>query len=88
MFSPIQTLAASSTPDFRSVDHPWVASARDDMLQSNPVRDEGIVVSTQVSYVGEGGRLFGEGDLVRGSASVVSNYLNRGMSDGALFSFI
>ena len=71
---------APPSPDFHSVDHPWIASARADMLQSNPVRDEGIVVSTQVAYVGEGGRLYDVGDTVKGSTSVVSHYLTTGMS--------
>jgi Zn-dependent M16 (insulinase) family peptidase len=66
------------TPDFRSVKHPWISSAREEMLKNNPVRDEGIVVSTQVAYVGEGGRLYDVGDQVSGSVSVVSHYLTTG----------
>jgi len=66
------------TPDFRSVDHPWIASAEKEMIQSNPVRDEGIVVSTQVAYVAEGGRLYDVGDPVSASVSVVSHYLQTG----------
>ncbi len=69
---------APEPPNFRSVDHPWIATARDEMLSSNPVRDEGIVVSTQVAYVGEGGRLYEVGDQVKGSTSVVSHYLTTG----------
>lgn len=69
---------APPTPDFRSVDHPWIAPAREEMLQSNPVRDEGIVVSTQVAYVAEGGRLYDIGDAVSASVSVVSHYLTTG----------
>lgn len=69
---------APPTPDFRSVDHPWIAAARQDMRNSDPVRDEGIVVSTQVAYVGEGGRLYDVGDTVKGSTSVVSHYLTTG----------
>lgn len=69
---------APPTPDFRSVDHPWIASAEQDMVQSNPVRDEGIVVSTQVAYVAEGGRLYDVGEPVGGSVHVVSHYLQTG----------
>ena len=69
---------APPTPDFRSVDHPWIASAKKDMLQSNPVRDEGIVVSTQVAYVAEGGRLYDVEETVSASVSVVSHYLTTG----------
>eukprot|EP00584_Thalassiosira_punctigera_P001492 CAMPEP_0172534620 /NCGR_PEP_ID=MMETSP1067-20121228/6914_1 /TAXON_ID=265564 ORGANISM="Thalassiosira punctigera, Strain Tpunct2005C2" /NCGR_SAMPLE_ID=MMETSP1067 /ASSEMBLY_ACC=CAM_ASM_000444 /LENGTH=1239 /DNA_ID=CAMNT_0013319433 /DNA_START=10 /DNA_END=3729 /DNA_ORIENTATION=+ len=69
---------APPTPDFRSEDHPWIASASTDMLQSDPVRDEGIVVSTQVAYVAEGGRLYDVGESVSASVSVVSHYLTTG----------
>ena len=70
---------ALPTPDYRLVDHPWIASAKKDMLMSDPVRDEGIVVSTQVAYVAEGGRLYDEGETVSASALVVSHYLTTGM---------
>merc|ERR1711966_557993 len=69
---------ALPTPDYRLVDHPWIASAKKDMLMSGPVRDEGIVVSTQVAYVAEGGRLYDEGETVSASALVVSHYLTTG----------
>ena len=65
-------------PDFRSVDHPWIASAKKEMEQKEPVQDEGIVVSTQVAYVGEGGRVYDVGEKVGGSTSVVSHYLTTG----------
>ncbi len=67
-----------TTPDFRSVDHPWISTASEEMQNSNPIRDEGIVVSTQVAYVGEGGRLYDVGEQVSGSVSVVSHYLTTG----------
>ncbi|KAL9189535.1 hypothetical protein ACHAXT_009210 [Thalassiosira profunda] len=69
---------APPTPDFRAVEHPWIASAKDEMIKSNPVRDEGIVVSTQVAYVGEGGRMYDVAESVKGSVSVVSHYLTTG----------
>lgn len=69
---------APPPPNFAEVEHPWIASARDDMLKSNPVRDEGIVVSTQVAYVGEGGRLYDVDEPVKGSVMVVSHYLTTG----------
>jgi len=69
---------APLTPDFRAVEHPWIESARQEMHDSNPVRDEGIVVSTQVAYVGEGGRLYDVEEQVSGSVSVVSHYLTTG----------
>ena len=48
------------------------------MIESVPIKDEGIVVSTQVAYVGEGGQLYENGDKVSGSVSVVSHYLQTG----------
>jgi presequence protease len=66
------------TPDFRSVAHPWIDAAQVDMEANNPIRDEGIVVSTQVAYVGEGGRMYDVGEPVKGSTSVVSHYLSTG----------
>jgi hypothetical protein len=68
----------NQTPDFRSVDHPWISAAREDQHQSNPIRDEGIAVSTQVAYVGDGGRIYDVGETVKGSVSVVSHYLTTG----------
>lgn len=68
----------SPTPDFRSIDHPWIAAAREAQMTTNPLRDEGIAVSTQVAYVGEGGRIYDVGDTITGSVSVVSHYLTTG----------
>jgi hypothetical protein len=64
--------------NFREEHHPWVSAAFEDMKKSNPVRDEGIAVSTQVAYTGEGGRLYDVGESVKGSVSVVSHYLTTG----------
>eukprot|EP00957_Ditylum_brightwellii_P041993 3179856-Ditylum_brightwellii.AAC.1 len=47
---------APPTPDFRSVEHPWVAPAREEMKGAFSSQDEGIAVPTQVAYVAEGGR--------------------------------
>lgn len=69
---------APPTPDFRSVDHPWVAPAREEMMRAYPSQNEGIAVPTQVAYVGEGGRMYNVGEYVSGSASVVSHYLSTG----------
>ena len=69
---------APPTPDFRSVAHPWIGAAKDEMTKSNPIRDEGIVVSTQVAYVAEGGRLYDVGEEVNASIKVVSHYLTTG----------
>ena len=66
------------TPNFRKVEHPWVVSASQEMKENDPIRDEGIVVSTQVAYTGEGGRLYDIGEEVSGGTSVVSHYLTTG----------
>jgi Zn-dependent M16 (insulinase) family peptidase len=69
---------APPAPDFRSVEHPWVAPAREEMMRTFSSQNEGIAVPTQVAYVGEGGRMFDVGEIVSGSASVVSHYLSTG----------
>lgn len=69
---------APPPPDFWAVDHPWIASAREDILTSDPVRDEGIVVSTQVAYMAEGGRLYDIEDTGSASTLVISHYLTAG----------
>ena len=43
-----------------------------------PLKEEGFIVPTQVSYVGKGGILFEEGETVPGSTAVVSRYLRTG----------
>lgn len=58
--------------------HPWVPEARKRMAEMVPVKDEGFVVPTQVSYVGKAGLLFDEGEEIPGSAEVVSRYLRTG----------
>ena len=69
---------APPTPDFRFTEHPWVAPAREEMMTAFSSQGEGIAVPTQVAYVGEGGRMYGVGETVSGSASVVSHYLSTG----------
>ena len=58
--------------------HPWVPEARKRMAEMLPVKDEGFVVPTQVSYVGKAGLLFEEGEEVPGSAEVVARFLRTG----------
>jgi len=65
-------------PDFSVVDHPWVAPIRAEMEQYAPIGDEGIVVSTQVSYIGEGGLMYDYGEKVPGSTEVITKYLKTG----------
>merc|ERR1712183_572317 len=52
--------------------HPWILTLKSDM----PLRNEGFIVPTQVSYVTEGGRLFIEGEYISGSSSVISRFLS------------
>lgn len=58
--------------------HPWVAEAKERMAEMVPIKDEGFVVPTQVSYVGKSGLLFDEGEEVPGSAEVVARFLRTG----------
>jgi len=64
--------------NFKKEVHPWVSEARKCMAEMLPVKDEGFVVPTQVSYVGKAGLLFDEGEEVPGSAEVVARFLRTG----------
>jgi len=59
-------------------EHPWITKAKSEMTEMAPLKDEGFVVPTQVSYVGKGGRLYEEGEQIPGSTAVVSRYLRTG----------
>lgn len=65
-------------PDFYNVEHPWATRAKVDMPNLAPLKDEGFVVPTQVSYVGKGGQAYSPGELVPGSTGVVSRFLRTG----------
>jgi presequence protease len=65
-------------PDFYKETHPWVPEAKKRMANDLPLVDEGIVVATQVSYVGKSGMLYNEGERIPGSAAVVSRFLKTG----------
>jgi len=64
--------------DFREEIHPWIQEASLGMSTSAPLVNEGIVVPTQVSYVGKGGIAYSKGERIDGSAHVVQKYLNSG----------
>jgi len=64
--------------DFYNEPHPWVAKVEDAMAKTVPIRDEGFVVPTQVSYVGKGGKLYDEGEYMSGSVLVASRFLKTG----------
>ena len=68
----------SALPDFYNTEHPWATRAKADMPNLAPLKDEGFVVSTQVSYVGKGGQLFEPGDIIPGASNVVSRFLRTG----------
>jgi Zn-dependent M16 (insulinase) family peptidase len=65
-------------PDFYNTEHPWVTKAKEEMAEVAPLKDEGFVVPTQVSYVGKGGRLYSKGEKIPGSTVVVSKFLRTG----------
>jgi len=64
--------------DFYTDTHPFIVAARKEMVEGAPLIDEGFIVPTQVSYVGKGGRIFEKGEVVPGSAAVVSKFLRTG----------
>merc|ERR1712241_1549244 len=59
-------------------EHPWATRAKNDLATLAPIKDEGFVVPTQVSYVGKGGQLYEPGDIVPGTDGVVSRFLRTG----------
>ena len=65
-------------PNFKKEIHPWVPEAKKRMAEVLPIKDEGFVVPTQVSYVGKSGVLFDDGEEVPGSAEVVARFLRTG----------
>ena len=62
--------------DYTRDTHPWISKAKKQMHDKSPLRDEGIVISSRVSYVGKGGSLYSVGEEVSGSSCVplVSRY--------------
>ena len=64
--------------NFHKTDHPWVQKALEEMPQLAPLRNEGIPISSQVSYVGKGGILFDYGEKVSGGSCVPLQYLKKG----------
>lgn len=58
--------------------HPWIEAAQEEMSVMVPVRDEGIVVSSQVSYVGKIGKVYNMGEEVSGSSCIPVQYLKKG----------
>jgi hypothetical protein len=65
-------------PNFYREHHPWVARAKDMMPEMVPIKDEGFVVPTQVSYVGKGGIVYQAGERLSGSSQVVARFLRTG----------
>lgn len=71
--------ARGKLPDFKAVDHPWVAPIQKFMSNATSVDAyEAIIASTKVSYAGMGGTLFELNEPVSGSMSVVSRFLQNG----------
>jgi hypothetical protein len=64
--------------DFFANEHPWAAEALKRMAEFTPIKDEGFVVPTQVSYVGKAGLLYDDGEAIPGSAAVVARFLRTG----------
>mmetsp|Transcript_5117 Transcript_5117/g.9713 ORF Transcript_5117/g.9713 Transcript_5117/m.9713 type:complete len:1115 (-) Transcript_5117:1699-5043(-) len=65
-------------PDFSKSDHPWIVKAGQNMAKYSPVQNEGIPVSSRVSYIGKGGRIFDEGEKISGGSCVPLQFLRKG----------
>lgn len=64
--------------NFYEIDHPWISKAAQSMAKHSPIRNEGISISSQVSYVGKGGRLFDEGERINGGSCVPLQFIRKG----------
>jgi presequence protease len=62
--------------DFYSQIHPWILAAKLEMSEEKVLIDEGIIITTQVSYVGKGGLIYNIGEKVTGSDLVVLQFLS------------
>ena len=59
----MQTYTPSACPPLlSSFTQIWATKAKKGMIEMAPLKDEGFIVPTQVSYVGKGGILFEEGE--------------------------
>ena len=67
-----------SSFDYGIENHPWIEVAQKEMPETSPLRDEGIVISSQVSYVGKGGLIYDLGEKVSGSSCVPLQFLKKG----------
>jgi len=69
--------SAMTLSNFYNTKHPWVDDAKKEMLTVNNSNNENeaIVVSTLVNYVGQGHKLYNEGEEVSGATDVITDYL-------------
>eukprot|EP00554_Chaetoceros_debilis_P005329 CAMPEP_0194074582 /NCGR_PEP_ID=MMETSP0149-20130528/1668_1 /TAXON_ID=122233 /ORGANISM="Chaetoceros debilis, Strain MM31A-1" /LENGTH=1160 /DNA_ID=CAMNT_0038754799 /DNA_START=82 /DNA_END=3564 /DNA_ORIENTATION=- len=68
----------SNLPDFFLTDHPWIENATEEMAKIVPIKDEGILISSQVSYVGVGGIIFQPGEKIGGQICAPLQFLKKG----------
>ena len=71
----------SSSPtlqNYGDADHPWMEKAAKDSAKVAAPIDEGIPISSQVSYVGKGGIFFSEGEKISGANCIPLQYLKKG----------
>ena len=74
----LNTTQNVSPIDYKIENHPWIEDAQKKMSETSPLRDEGVVISSQVSYVGKAGLLYNLGEKVSGSSCVPLQYLKKG----------
>ena len=68
----------SNVEKFHEVDHPWMKEAAKERSQIATIENEWIPISSRVSYVGRGGRLFDESEHISGGNCVANQYLKTG----------
>lgn len=62
----------------RPREHPWLEAALQIKNTQSPVQNEGIPISSQVSYVGLGGPFYKNGEFLKGDSCVPLQYLKKG----------
>lgn len=67
----------SEVKNFFKIEHPWITKAKEAMEQITP-HDEVISISSQVSYVGKGGTIFGPNEKISGTNCAPLEFLKKG----------
>jgi len=62
-------------PNFSTEPHPWLHQAMERMAKESPTRNEGVVSSASVNFVGAGAPFYKPGEDISGAATVVTQFV-------------